>query len=269
MLKRWLIFFCLAASRAYSTDEGPWIDRVYIPVAKLDAGYQNFSHLNARSHQVSYHENSGYVHGSAYLAVSPTLSLEMEMGLARTHRHPWVIDHFQQTAKSVLLDDVAGDPLALSAAVSLFEVPTVALRDCSFIHHAHFEGQAFLSCGKEWSQGPFWNDRLWALAALGCGIEGFAWVRGKVVFQKNFLDQNLITLFLEARAGLGREGLFVHHFGGYGSVRYKIIEASLEYQRQIGDIGQLGIKGIYRFYCRNAPAEVIRVCLEWTQSFSL
>lgn len=264
-----VILLLLWTSIALATDETPWIDFIYQPILTLDGGYQHFSKINSKHHDVHYLENSGMAHGSIYLAIDPTVSFELETYVTRTHRHPWAIDHFRETAKMVFWDDVAGDPIAITGGLSLYETPTVALHDPAFIHHAHFEAEAFVIVGKEWSAAPYWDLRIWALTAFGVGDMGSPWFRERLALQKNFCDQHIISFYLEGNVGFGNECLGIHHFKGYGPVNYGLFDGTLEYQYQVCDWGLLGLKGMYRFFARNAPKEAFQIILEWVQPFSL
>src|SRR5436189_23395 len=101
---RYIILFFLTA-HLIATDEKPWIEDIYIPILSLEGGYQHFSGYNPQNVPFEREENDAFFYGSVFFALNPTFSLEGEVGITRSHAHPYVIDHFKQTAKWILQDD--------------------------------------------------------------------------------------------------------------------------------------------------------------------
>ena len=99
---------------------------------------------------------------------------------ASTRRQRGGIDHLRATGRYIVLDDVAGDPISLTAGLSYIESFIPGLHDVSSFHHGRAEGELFLSVGKERRAWASWIRRWWAAGAIGIGDRGSPWLRGNV-----------------------------------------------------------------------------------------
>lgn len=268
-MRRFLLVPLFFAVTLFATEEAPWIDYVLHPVSTFSATYQHFSRISSAEHLKRYHGEDALLEGGLYLALTPEMAFQIETAITRTHKHPWVIDQFKETGQYVFMDDAEGDAFALMAGLSLFQVPTVALHDPSFIHHAHFAFELNGSIGKEWSQGPFWLTRLWSLAGLGMGDQGSPWFRGRIVFEENMCEEHFLTAEISGQVGFGGETLHTERFKGYGPIAYRVLDGSIKYAYRLDCGLDLSLEVMQRIYSWNAPRNVTRVTAEIFYPFGL
>jgi hypothetical protein len=254
----------------WSTQEAPWIDDVLLPIGSLSATYQHFSQFRIGNDRICCYPGEGLLlEAGLFFAPTPDWSGELETRVTQTHAHSLSIDQFKQTVRYMLSDDARGDCFASSLGLSLIQPITTGLNDPSLIHHGHFEIEAHFAIGKEWSSGPDWIYRTYALAAFGAADIGSPWMRGKLVFLKNTANTHIFSIQVEAEKGFGHRTLSLHHFHGYGSIDYAFIDISMSYARQFNSGLTLGLKLLQRLLSRNAPDDLSQIRLELTYPFSL
>lgn len=245
-----------------ATEERPWVDDVLQPVPSIQAAYQQFSHLKIDSCAKRYPGKNGLIDGSLLFALTSELSVELEARFSRTHGHAWVFDQGKQTARYVLSDDTQGDPFAYAVGVSFTEVPTIALRDPSLIHYAHFQVEAFFSFGMEWSTEERWCRRIWGLFGSGIGDQGSPWLRQRLIWSESFCPNHYLDLEIMSEQGLSNGRLHPSHFTGYGSVGDRLIDAKCRYHYFIEEGPRVAFEVLQRLYSRNAPAHLWQIQLE-------
>lgn len=251
-----------------ATDQSPWIDQIYQPVVTLAAGYQHFDSIHEGKKWRAYPGRDPFIDGSIFLALDPDYSFEIESSITRSHAHPLAFDHFKETFRYIFMNDAAGDPYALALGLSLIEPLAIGLKDPSFIHHALLELEGHFSLGKEWVVGDRWEYRNFAVFALGVGVQGSPWLKARGVFQKNFCDQHFLSFELLGEGGFGHRDFSLCKFKGYGPIAYRIGETLLAYTYQ-GETGwTASLQATYRFFAKNAPANVAVIQAEIVYPFS-
>lgn len=264
-----ILFALLLASSLAATEEAPWIDHVLAPIFTLSGAYQQFTFLRCEGKNVRYPGKSYLLDGSLLFAPDKDYDLQLELRLARTHAHGLAIDQFKQTARYMFFDDAEGDDYSLSAGLSLSEVPKIALRDRSQIHHGEFEAEVHGAIGKEWSEEGERIGRIWCLGGIGVANRGSPWLRGLFAAEYSLCFHHLFRGMLEAEGGFGGRSPCQCHFRGYGRVGYRVLDAKLSYGYQNDDGAIFLIEVVQRVFAVNAQNNLKQVRLEVVYPFSL
>lgn len=266
---RAILFCCFLSLSLLATEESPWIENVLKPYFTFTGGYQHFDSFDQKGDRKAYPGRGAIFSGGVYFAPPIIdISLQAELFVTRTHRHPWVIDHLKETVRFALTDDALGDPFASTIGLSLFQTPTVALHDPDFIHHAHFEAELHYAIGKECAPFEDWDFRMWGLGAVGMGTRGSPWLRGLFVMERFFNCNQFAGIFISGEAGLGSRQLCVNRFHNYGSIAYRRIDTGFYYTYRTDDDAFLTFRLSQGVYSRNAPYLPTLILFELDYPFS-
>lgn len=266
---KYLLPALIAGSSLLATEESPWIDRVLEPVASLELGYQHFNQLSSGNHYCRYPGRDFFGNAGLLFALSPDLCFELEGRVTSTHQHGLALDQVKQTARYVYLDDARGDLFALAFGLELVEpISPFGLKDPSFIHHSLFDPELHVAIGKEWICEDEYIWRLYGIAALGQGIEGYPWMRGNIAAEYQYCLAHVFKGKLIGEGGFGSRDLRLHHFRGYGSIAYRLFDVELEYTYTLEDF-EISLKYLKSLYRHNCPNNVQQVSCLLTYPFNL
>lgn len=269
MLFKFIIPALIAGNFLLATEESPWIDNVYLPIISMENGYQHFNHLSSGSHYCRYPGRDYFGNLGALFATSPDLCFELETRFTSTHQHGLALDQIKQTARYAYLDDARGDLFALTFGLELIEpISPFGLKDPSFIHHSLFDTELHVSAGKEWICEDEYIWRAYGLVAVGMGVKGYPWMRGVFAAEYNYCLIHKFQGKLLAEGGFGHKNLRLHHFHGYDSIGYQLMDVELEYTYSL-ECFDLSIKYLKSLYRRNCPANVQQISCILTYSFNL
>lgn len=262
------ISLILATAILQGAEELPWIEPALTPVVSLELGYQDFWHISSGSHECPY---SGYgllLDNSLFFATSSDLSFELESRFTATHAHSFALDQLKQTLRYALLDDARGDCFAMTIGGSFVEPISFGLKDPAYIHHAFFEVELHAAFGREWTAEEQLIGRTYALGAIGCGIEGYPYLRGLMGANWRVGCEQMIRGDLRGEVGFGRHNLHLHHFHGYGNIAYRFIDVFLEY-RYHTVCGDYSVQFLKRLYARNCPYGLFQIVIGIDYPFTL
>jgi hypothetical protein len=263
------IFALLLLSGLSATEESPWIDVVLEPLLSISGTYQEFAYLRCHGKNIRY-PGKGYLIDTGLLfAPDKDYDIQVEIRLAQTHAHSLAIDQFKETARYVFLDDSEGDDFSLSAGITLAQVPKIALKDRSQIHHGEFEAEVQGAIGKEWSLDGYRTGRIWGLAACGIANRGETWLRGLFASEYILCFHHIFRGELALEGGFGKKSPCWPHFRGYGNVGYRFMDGKLKYGYQNEDGALFSIAVLQRVFARNAPRALKEVRAEVVYPFSL
>lgn len=269
MLFKYIIPALLAGNLIFATEESPWIDQVLIPVASFEAGYQHFNQLSSGNHDCNYPGRDFFGNLGLLFALSPDLCFELETRFTRTHQHGLALDQVKQTARYAYLDDARGDLFALTFGLELVEpISPFGLKDPSFIHHSLFDSEIHVAIGKEWICEDEYIWRLYGLTALGLGIEGAPWMRGNIAAEYQYCLAHVFKGKLVGEGGFGNRDLHLHHFRGYGSIAYQLVDVEIEYTYALEDFA-ISFKYLKSLYRHNCPSNVQQISCVLSYPFNL
>ena len=172
--------------------------------------------------------------------------------------------------RSLLMDDVQGDPVSLALGLNVRYVPDHARTDvfCPYSGLVNFEANC--SIGREFDHLQFWVYRIYGIASLGQATQGMPWVRGDFGFEVNDRrNVNQAGLMVLSNWGFGREhAVNIDQFKGYGNVWHQNIDVKALYRRVFRVWGSFGVEAGYRVYAQNAPRNEIFGILKYDLPFS-
>ena len=268
MLTKYLLPALIAGSQLFATVETPWIDDVLTPIASFENGYQHFNHISSGSHYCRYPGRDYLGNLGLLFATSADFCMQLEGRFTRTHQHGLALDQVKQSVRYAYLDDARGDLFALSFGLKIVEPISFGLKDPSFIHHSPFDLELHVAAGKEWIIEDEYIARIYGLIAAGMGIEGSPWMRGAFAAEYRYCLAHVLKGKLISEGGFGNRNLRLHHFHGYGTIGYQLVDAELEYTYRFQDF-DLSLKYLKSLYRHNCPANIQQISLSLSYPFNL
>lgn len=213
----------------YATDYRPWsFERDFEIYPRLDYAFQHYSRVATASGSQHLSANTHFV-TAAVGASYGVYSGEAEVVcLGTPDSHPsFGFDYAKVTGRYHWRNDVIGDPLSLTFGISGAAVSFFGLHDLSAFHLGRFEGQLFLSLGKECVDKDTWSSRWWGVFALCLGDRGSPGIFSRWSWEKHSFPYEW-GIFAEFLGGLGNRSLHLHSFSGYGSIRYRAVDLGIK-----------------------------------------
>jgi hypothetical protein len=251
-----------------ATQYQPWFGNEYEFELRGSAIYESYSHLAIDSKLKKYSSDNVFLHGSAANSVAD-FRLEVEVLQATTRKQHGDLDSIKLTGSRLWLDDVLGDNYSLLTGFSYIQAFGWSVNDLNSFHHGRYEGECFISLGKERSLCSYWISRWWGMAGIGIAEKGSPWLRLQVAYERSWKEIHCLRGFINILHGLGKKNLCVVDFNGYGSIRHRSIDVGLRYEREIPFYGSVNIEYSYRVYANNFPAYAHCVMVEVLSTFGV
>lgn len=266
----WIILFSffLKSGEGSATEYDPWLGNAYELELRPSLIYQDYTWLSLGPHLKKYSSNDVFLNASL-IGTVPEGSLEVEATQARTRRQKGDLDQLKLTGRYPLLDDVAGDPISVTAGLSLIYALSYSLKDVSSFHHGRGESELFLSVGKETPLETMWGSRWWGVFGIGIADRGSPWLRFNLSYEKRLCDQHEMRFFAHSLWGLGQKRLHLHHFHGYGPIQHQSIDLGLRYTYLLKYIGSVSVEYSYRVHAFNFPVYAHRVLAQFLYPFGI
>lgn len=255
----WKLLSCLISvipAFALAIDYAPWFSRDFEIEAQASFLYQTFRSLETSDGNIHYPSYDRFTTLSARTTVLGVIQGEVDVTCADTRHRRFGYDHASFTGSYLLMDDIIGDPLSLTCGITLSQVGREALSDRGSFHQGRFEGQAFLSFGKEISSGDRWVARGWGSCLIGFADRGSPWLQGMAVWERQYCDSHFLRLMTIARWGSDNHVLRGGHFKGYGYIQHRSVDLALRYSYRFDIWGTLNLSYARRLYARNFPQYV-------------
>jgi len=263
-VKRWFLLILLC-QEVQGTDLTPWLTSTY--ELHADSGFlvQRYTRIGT----INDNNTAGLYFASLRGVAKENFELEAELFFTHTkHRSPG-FSYAAETIRYQFLDDVLGDSVSAAVGVTFSQVTTQSLNDVTFIHHGKFEGVFFLTVGKElstlWTR---WCQRAFGVAGMGIASRGWPWVQGSAYYEWAAPEGHIAGVGATAACGFGKHNVHLHHFRGYGEVKYR--ELNLQgYYSYAFDRGN-SLKGLVnvRLWAKNCP-QAVSFSLIYQATFSL
>lgn len=264
-----LLFLLLIAAQGSATEYQPWLGNIYEFEFRPSFTYQGYSHIVSNSTLKHYSSNDQFLHLSLCNALSNGFGGEIELIQANTLRQHDDIDQFKVTGRYNWQDDIAGDPLSLMTGLSYIQAFKNSVKDVSSFHHGEYEGEFFLSAGKEIFSDTQWKFRWWGVLGIGVAERGSPWMRLRLDYEKWLGDQQEMRLFVHALWGLGHQRLRLHPFHGYGPIQHQSVDIGFRYTHLLEYFGSASIEYSYRIHAQNFPAYTHRLLIQFLYTFGL
>lgn len=178
---------------------------------------------------------------------------EVELDLAKTERKEYGFEAIKASCRYRLLNDLAGDPVCLTAGfVSSLATPS-RVKDLSAVENGVFENEARLAIGKEFLQKSSYT-KAWALGTAGIASSGSPWLGLELTLGQVFADTHSLDLFFKAEKGLSHHKLHhISHFHSYSRLGYRYEDLGLRYTLKEIGLGSLVVEATTRLHGRYCP----------------
>lgn len=272
--KRIILFLSLFLGCALigeSTEKYPWTGNPFEFELRGATRFQHYRQVSSGGHLKSYPSDDFFVDASLRnnLALLLPVNIELEIREAFTRKQDGNIDSCKLTTIYPFRDDVAGDPLSVHFGLSYDQAFMASLHDISSFHHGLYNGELFVSIGKEKSFLTFWRHRWWVVLGLGEAERGSSWGRIDIHADFSFIEKHQLKFFVNCLWGMGHKNLHIHAFEGYGNVAHSSIDVGLGYTYQIDYFGEFAIEYSLRPYATNFPAYVQQGVIKILYTFGL
>jgi len=264
---RALLVALFAASSCFAYDERPWIGTAFEFELTPSYAFSTYSSVDGANR--AYSSDDSLYALTVNGAVLPVLDVGAQVEFANTHRLSLGTRSGSVRLRYQFLDDIAGDPLSLTAGFITRFVPTRNMLDpsCPYQHTWNFEVSA--CAGKEFSSGPYWDYRTYLFVAYGHANAGRGWLRGKFSFGANFKNNWRLYVFSKGLFGFGHQNsVNIDRFQGYAHIHHQSIDLGAKGAYHFNIWGNLSLSYFYRLYAKNFPAHLQEVKLAYTLPFS-
>lgn len=265
-----LLFFCVAKGEAIELQYQPWLGPYLEFEFRSSLLLQHYQDVASTSKLRHYSSNDLFLDFSLNNSIDPRFSLGVEATLAKTREQDACVDNLRVHGRYALLDDVAGEDMAVTVGAIFTYAFENSLKDMSSFHHARGETEVYLSVGQECSGDYAWFSRWWVVTGIGTGMErGSPWLRANAEYESRLCGPHEWGMFVRSLWGLGHRRLCPHDFHGYGPVQHQSIDVGLRYTYLIEFFGNLSAEYSYRPYARNFPAHTHRFLISLLYTFGL
>lgn len=239
-----------------ATERRPWFGPDKLPEFRLDYTYQHYSKIDSGGRDFSRHGDDHFINLSASITPGPPCNIELEALIDHT-RKTHGFDCARITGRYLFLDDVIGDPMSLSAGITITRATHTSLHDISSFHHGLMEYEAHVAIGKECSCEGFWSSRIWGFMSLAIADRGSPWMRAYLGYERNCWDWHDYGIFIRSLWGFGKHNIrLTQRFPGYGSISHGSIELGAYYRKFFECFGGY-VHGqyVYRLWAHNFPTD--------------
>ena len=196
-------------------------------------------------------------------SVSPieTWEVAAEVELFLTSRVNWTARSYALGVKKQFLDDLTGDPFALSVLGKIRYVPSQSLDQISSPYSNPMNYSLGGCFGKEWSAEGYWTFRINAYFELGLGSQGAFWnydliaaafVLGKTHEFKGSLDSYIGLGEFHWDSGSpvlsGRNEVNPNNFFGWGDYHHRSSDLKITYTKHLDIWGEWGVSYTERLF---------------------
>lgn len=254
ILRYTLCSFSLFLNVLNATEIKPWFDKDKEIEVRVADNFQWYRHVKGAKGTQNHASYDNFVTLSITSSPDISYSGEFELITGKTSQHSFITNCEALTLRYLILNDVVGDPLSLSAGISIRHVHHLALEDISNFYHGPYEFELHCAAGKEIACGGYWTSRWWGIAATGIASEGSPWFRANFSWENNWWDRHQCQLFANTLWGTGAHQLNLSiPFQGYGSIHHQSIDLGASYSYAFDFYGTVSIAYAYRVYAQNAP----------------
>lgn len=270
MFKNYLLILLFAPFLLTATELSPWLGPDFIVETRGIYRFQAYRQISTNHGYRHRNANdSFFTLGAAFAALD--WSAELETSFARTHRQNPGWDNLRLTGRHRLTNDISGENwLTITPGLTITQACTNSLRDISSFHHGRIEAELHLAIGKEQSYQEYWTNRWWGLLGIGDADQGWPWLHAELSWERNWLDQKQLRVYVESLFGFGHHDLHANRpFRGYGNIRHRSVDIGAKYSHLL-DCGVV-VSGEYAFrvYARNFPVHASQVVISLYYPFAI
>ncbi|NGX46561.1 MAG: hypothetical protein K940chlam2_01753 [Chlamydiae bacterium] len=263
------LFLLLLCSTAFATNQLPWFGNVW--EFEWRPGYTFYQGKSSTVPNEGSRVNQT-LSNSLALTVWPQWNIETELLLTHTLDIDFAYEAFLITGRYQWLDDVVGDPIALTTGA------TASFPGNRFTHLFHFfypgdiNIELHTALGKQWPIDPcnIWAKRVWGYAAIGFANRGSPWLRARLAYDQHFSKCGSIELFTHYLYGWGSDSLpTLQPFTGFSSIAYRALDLGAAGNYRLGVFGTFSLEGTYNLYAEKYPEHSYAIKASLLIPFSL
>lgn len=261
--------FLLATSCASAYPFKPWLGNLFEFQLRGAYTYQYYSHIRTGEGRVRLPTHNQLGDVDLGMTVLPIASLGIDLGIQKRTGHAMKFDHIRLRGQYLLLDDIVGDPVSLTANLSLTSVDRKALPALGLMHKGRFEALLGVSIGREWAIGRVFTHRLWANIGLGGASHASLYTLDALNWQINFIDRIRFGIKGVFEGGFGTRDLSdTTLFDGYRHLRYRSADIAADLKYRWGIWGDLSFEIGRRLWAENAPENNLFVKISYHLPFA-
>lgn len=173
------------------------------------------------------------------------------------------------TGRYQWLNDVGGDPFALTSGITLFTTPTRFLTATSTWFHGNFNAEFHTAIGKEFTRNYEWCSRLWAYGGIGIANKGNPWWHAYAAWDIRPWSCFTLSALTELIYGTGNNNIDpTLPFSGYADLNHQFVNIGFSAAWNTLCWGNLAFNGWYNVHARNFPEDYYGVGFTWRFSFA-
>ena len=265
-----LLLACLSPFCLIAFEYQPWFGKLLEFQWRSSYLWSHYHDVDQGFNPTTYSSTDQWLTTGFGISPLPTWDIQIESNFADTKRHSWAYLSTGAYVRSLLLDDVAGDPISWTIGVLLRSVNGHFLNDVSIPYHAHLNLELNTAIGRELDSLYDWAFRFWGLFGAGIGNRGAPWLSAMLNLETNIVDTHRFKLFADGYFGLGsQQGINIDQFNSYANISHQSVDLGLMYRYHFELWGALSASYAYRVFARNYPEHAHTISIEYRLPFSL
>lgn len=268
MFKKFLLFLFPVTLLAFEID--PW----FTPIAEFrlrpSYSYRYYPDVDRAINPSHYSSHDHLIDLNLGVNFLPNWDFQIETDFSSTRKLSWGTQRLGLQLRYLLMDDVAGAPVSLTAGMQVFYVPTRNMRDPSSPYHAQGNLELGIAVGKEIAKVYDWQYRFYGFIGVGTGNRGYPYLRPLLSAAFKFHRHHKFEFNSEGYFGFGtRHEVDIRHLNGYAKIMHQSIDIGASYHYLFEIWGSLGIQYSYRVYARAFPKQASILKVEYMLPFSI
>ena len=254
-MKKLLPLIC-SFSLLFSLKESPWMGELFEFHFKPYYWLQHYPDVNNGVNPTGYSSTDNFLGSDLSVRFLPDWEALFEAEWNTTKQHNMRFLSTALQVRSMVMDDIEGDPISFLWLGTLRYVPVHALRDVSTPYSGRINVELGASIGKEVDIGNAWSQEFWGYGYVGQANRGWPWIRGALNYRAEYLHSHSFGLQCGGFWGFGRDKpVNIGNFDGWGRFAHQSIDLEFIYGYRFPVWGQLTASYTRRLMAKNYPEE--------------
>jgi len=243
----WFVFPFL-----FAFNTSPYLSNIFELNFQGAASYRYFPSIQGATSSFSAHTYElDFLLSGCFI---PNWDFTLGLDFIHSRNLSWGVERGGISSRTLLQNDIAGDPVSLAAIFSFYYVPSRNLRAPASPYHAPLNGELGLSLGKEIAPLYKFLYQVYLYGGFGLGSQKKPWLRAEISNDLRIRDNHFLLATLEGYFGLGSQTMLKPtHFSGYGLLAHRSLDLSLSYRYHFSIWGKLTFRTFYRVYAHLYP----------------
>lgn len=254
LIVKWV--FILSTLSLWAIRSDPWIPPPYEMNAKANYAYSYFPLVSNAVNPTTYHSFFNELLVGLEGSLSANWFCELDLEFNNSRKVDFNLLSVAPCVKYQMLNDLAGDPIALLVGTYFRYVPYNRLVDVAMSYNGEYNFDFLFSVGKEFDKKDKLAGKLYALFDVGVATKGMPWILGDVVGEAIFLEQHFFVMGTDGYFGFGEQNTVnVDDFSGYANINHNSLEIKAGYKYKFKVWGEAGFLYKRRVIAVAYPAE--------------